>query len=256
MKKILNISSLAAPKSGAALLATLLLAVGFIALGFTVPALLQRLVRPIEFISLESKDPRDVHMKNKVLFKPGFKRDVWYMWQGLQDDSSPLDLLAIVVENKTATFFQLDPNKSNVNTGKLVPVPYRASCMSCHSNGPRAMRPKKVVARGMQATFYRLTVALLNIRIKLYGSLENKPYAKDKKTIASFHPLKPSQVYALDLESCIKCHAKGGIRAPLTNEQWWTARHLVSTGSMPPWPYQISSGDKAALLGSGRVTAN
>jgi mono/diheme cytochrome c family protein len=234
-----------------AILATLVLGV---ALTLATAVAGYAIMQPVEFISIESKDPKGIHMKNKVVFKPGLNKDTWYMRQGLEDDSSPEDLLAIVVEDKSATFFQLDPKKSDIKTGKLVPVPYRASCMSCHSNGPRALRPKQIIATGTQRPLKQLAVLLLNLRVKLYGPLKNKPYADDSVTVASFHPLKKSQVTALKLSSCTKCHAAGGIRAPLSNQQWWTARHLVSTGAMPPWPYKISKQDKTALLGSDDYT--
>jgi len=174
------------------------------------------------------------------------------MWQGLEDGSAPKDLLAIVVEGKKATFFQLDPNKSDVSVNSFAPISYRASCMSCHSNGPRALRPQKIISGGLLKPLQWVSVVLLNLRIKLYAQLKSVPYQTDAKTTASFHPLRKSQRMHLGLKSCVKCHRQGGLRAPLTNEQWWTAKHLVTSGSMPPWPYRISKEDKAKLLGGNK----
>ena len=136
-----------------------------------------------------------------------------------------------------------------MGTGKLVKLPYRASCMSCHSNGPRAIREKKIVARGFMKPIKKLGIKLLNLRIKLYGRLQSVPHSGDAKVVASFHPLKKEQRKLLDMPSCIKCHSADGIRLPLSNEQWWTAQHLVKTGAMPPWPFSISEEDKQKLIG-------
>jgi hypothetical protein len=214
------------------------------------PLLLVSTLQPVEFISFESQDMKGVHMKNRILFQPGFAKDTWYMWQSLEDGSVPEDMLAITVEGGRATFYQLDPEKTDIESGKLVKLPYRASCMSCHSNGPRAIREKKVLAKPFLKPVQKVAIKLLNLRIKLYGRLQSVPHSNDPKVLALFHPLKKEQRAPLGLSSCKKCHSAGGIRLPLTNEQWWTAKHLVKTGAMPPWPFSISEEDKEKLTGS------
>lgn len=210
-----------------ALLITLLLCSGVIFFGINLYA--GSTVEIQEFVSKELKDHRGVHEKNKIYFKPGIKEDIWIMRQTPSDSGLPeskRDMLAIRVKKGKASFYQLQPD-SSLEPESWEYKTFRAPCGVCHTNGPRAIRPKKDLGAWGQ-----LKVFTVNMRIKTYGKLANQVGRESDKK--DFHYLEKDQIKSLNLASCTKCHSDTGIRAALTNEQWSTMKHLVETNSMPP----------------------
>lgn len=195
--------------------------------------------KPLLFLSLESKTSDNGDVYNRIEFIPGFDRDIWVMHQshlGLKADS--WDRLEIVIDKskspKEAKFYQY---KEEDGFKRL--EPFRVPCYSCHSNGPRAIRPKN------SNLIEKIQASLLNLRIKTYfrvksiagHTFKHAPFKREHQILKE----------PLPLESCGICHSDGGIRNPLTLEHETTARFLIENKEMPPWPFSLSDKDKKEL---------
>lgn len=212
----------------------------------------------ILFESLESKTIENKAVFNRVRFVPGLSKDLWFMQQshhGNQGDYQSLDRLAIEVDKTqkpyVAKFYQLTPGKIP-ETERLKPVPLKATCFSCHPNGPRAIR-KKSISKVGTSIVDNLRIGILNFRIKSYGKVLSKP----AEIFSDGRPFKAKDTIfetPLQLESCNGCHGDSGIRSGLTVEHIPTITFLIKEGEMPPFPFKIDSKDRKTIerMGSWR----
>ena len=220
-----------------------------IILGLTIAGitlLIKWISQPFVFISRESKTLDHGNVYNRIKYLPGWDQDVWIMQQshdGFNQGFNEWDRLTIVVNKKhrhhLATFYQFAPGPSNFNPDDA-PRPYRAPCLSCHANGPRAIRPQSI---GYWQSF---KVALLNLRIKSYLEVKNVAGQSATKD-APFKRDHPALDTPLPLTSCLTCHRSNGIRSPLTLRHAATAKFLVDSGAMPPFPFNIGEDDRVML---------
>lgn len=207
---------------------------------------------PILFTSKESKTKELSDVFNRIKFSPGWTEDVWVMQQshqGLDQQYSKWDRLLIRVDKTQSPaqtyFYQLTPDIIQKPLKSLDYQGYKVSCFSCHASGPRAIRIDWQKSNHL-TWIDRLKVFFLNLRIKLYfNSSSNPGYPKIGKT--TFKMQHPQLEQKLKLDSCIGCHKENGIREPLRLHHWYTIKHLVKSGAMPPWPHTISKKDKEFL---------
>lgn len=198
-------------------------------------------MQPFSFVSWESKTKDGQEVYNRIRFIPGLRFDTWIMQQSHHGTSLPFDLwdrLAIVVDKAqpaTARFYQFKPGEIEMAWADE-DFPYRAPCFSCHSNGPRAIRPKD--ANFLQ----KIKASLLNLRIKTYFQVssiagqaesEQAPFKRKHEILNS----------PLEVESCVACHGDKKIRNGLTLDQASTVKFMVENGQMPPWPFKLKTKD-------------
>lgn len=190
------------------------------------------LQRPITFASAESRTSNNGIVYNEISWQWKDGKDIWIMRQshnGPHFQKDKWDKLAIVVQDKKTRFYQIEPG-NNEFTGLEKELPFKVSCFMCHSNGPRAIRP-------MNPTFSENVQAqLLNLRIKLYGKLEDLNTSENQVGDVPFrHPGKISNAH-LDLPSCTKCHQDQGFfaRGFLTRQNAVTVDFMVKNAHMPP----------------------
>jgi hypothetical protein len=171
---------------------------------------------PITFPSAESRTTTGEIVFNKVSWKREGKVDRWMMrqsHQGAHLASDKWDELMITVEDRRVSFHQLKNGK------EIAP---KVSCIMCHPNGPRAIRPLE----GADLTLLeKAQIVLMNLRVKTYGKLD-VPY----KSVGSVSdaPLK--------LEACMKCHQDEGFlsRGFLRRQNSMSIKFMVENEHMPP----------------------
>ncbi|WPU63296.1 hypothetical protein [Peredibacter starrii] len=192
------------------------------------------LTSPITFASAESRTAEDAIVYNEITWQWKDGQDVWIMRQsheGLTPKKENWDKLVITVKNEKTRFYQLAPGV-NEFTGKEKEVPFKVSCFMCHPNGPRAIRPMEFNSLGE-----KIQVGLLNLRIKLYGKLENINSAQNQVGDVPFrHEGKISNT-PLTLPACMKCHQDQGLfsRGFLTRQNGITIDFMVKNTHMPPF---------------------
>lgn len=157
------------------------------------------------------------------------------------------DRLAIVVD-KTQKPYQAKYYQFKGGDLKLASAneqsPFRARCFACHANGPRAIRPNNQSERVPLRLKDKVKIFWWNLRIKSYGQVIGLSGQKEVGEVK----FKSSSVVlnkSLNLKSCIACHGSGKIRAGLTLEHLDTMKFLVSHNIMPPFPFNLSTKDKA-----------
>lgn len=203
----------------------------------------------VTFESQESKTGKEGPVFNEIRFFPGWSEDVWMMRQshgGLALPRSKWDRLAIVVDklSGTARFYQVEPGELQL-TGREKKIEYRASCFVCHSNGPRAVRPRWGSPEVAVSFVDRMKVTLWNLRIKTYGRIEGTGVALGK---TPFRLPGRREDEVLTVATCTKCH----------NSQWWGRGHLmrhqsatiqfmVEKGHMPPPGFALSAQELAQV---------
>lgn len=205
----------------------------------------------VVFESLESKTENGNPVFNRVRFIAEAGKDIWLMQQthqGFHKEFGNWDKLAIVVDKTlqphTATFYQL-PAGEKLNF-EATPIPLKARCFACHSNGPRAIRydgDSKIVKPNVWG---KIQVAVWNLRIKSYGRVNSMPAAQ----FVEGSPFKAKlSVFSepLVIKTCQRCHSKDSIRNELTVEHLGTARFLVKNGFMPPFPFRMTDEELRVL---------
>jgi len=204
----------------------------------------------VTFESLESKTMDEGPVFNQIRFLPSRVKDIWLMRQthhGFLEPQEKWDRLAIVVDKHSgvATFYELAPNENLEFEAK--PIPYKARCLACHANGPRAIRPNYDSADVLPSVRDRIKIALWNLRIKTYGQLQSRG-AQEFSEGVPFQSKHALFLKPLHLATCEHCHSANGIRHELTLEQLGTAQFLVKQGQMPPFPFHISDQERQQLL--------
>lgn len=204
---------------------------------------------PVVFESLESKTASGGPVFNRIQLLAAAGHETWIMQQshhGLQPEFERWDRVAIVVdkEKRSATFYELAPGPLAFEPK---PVPYKARCFACHPNGPRAIRwnpGSRAFDMGLRE---RAQIIWWNFKIARYGQLRSLPAARFIEG-APFRSELAILERPLALASCSKCHSRSGNRAELVLENLASARFLVESGAMPPFPFHISKKDRRRLL--------
>ena len=176
---------------------------------------------PVTFPSEESRTADDKVVFNKVSWSYKDGSDIWDMKQshgGPHLNESEWDELRIIVKDKTVLFQQFKNGEE---------IEFKVSCFQCHSNGPRAIRPLKASVKD------RLTIAVMNLRVKTYGKLQ--VVDRDNRKIPFALKGKVSEE-KLHLPTCVKCHNDEGFfsRGYLTRQNGLAIDFMVKNNYMPP----------------------
>lgn len=198
--------------------------------------------------SVESKTQEGHPVYNRIKLEVSGNLDIWTMKQSHYGFTAPIeswDTIRIIIDKdkKLVRYQQLINN---------VEVELKAACYTCHANGPRAIRPdydSKEVSYSLQD---RVTVAMMNFKIKSYGRMKISDESFKLHGKIRIVPLKffgKTDNTVLNVKSCTFCHNKDQFwgRGELTRQQGGTIRHLVTNGQMPPWPFTVSDEDKVRI---------
>lgn len=193
----------------------------------------------LQFESLESKTKENQPVFNRISFVKSGKVDIWKMKQSHHSFPSKVwDSIEIrVYPDKTVSYHQLKNEEE---------IEYKASCIRCHSSGPRYIRPNfksKILPLDLKD---KITLFAMNLRIKSYGDLK----LRENDSFTRKVPLIKNQKMAnqwLDIPVCNRCHYKDGPRSPISLAQLETIKFLVDHKQMPPWPYKMNKKDKTKL---------
>jgi hypothetical protein len=175
---------------------------------------------------------------------------------GHQPSSEKWERLAIVIDKtttpKTARFYQFKPGPLEWREDLLQQrVAYRASCFTCHNNGPRALRPVSEGSRTPLSWSEKVKVSLWNLRIKTYGRIkyDERHDVEDKDLAVKFRFEGNPHNDPLLVPVCVKCHNEDSwwARGTLRRQQVSTIRHLVETGQMPPPGFSLTGPDQRKL---------
>lgn len=215
-----------------------------------------------EKITIESEESKNENMQsvfNQIRFINESKRDIWMMNQshfGSTPKSHQWERLAIVIDKTKspmiARYYQLSSGPL-VWSDDLISkrVSFRASCYTCHSNGPRAIRPQYASELAPLSLIDRLKIQMLNLRIKTYGRIQfdEKHRKEDVTQTPPFHFSSQQELEGLKVKTCLKCHNESGYfsRGKLVRQQSGTIKHLVEAGHMPPPGFSLSNKEKKQL---------
>jgi hypothetical protein len=193
----------------------------------------------VVFESLESKTKKGKAVFNKITLESNSSQDTWKMKQSHNGiHSKEWDTVKLVVHKVISPF---SASYHQLNNGKE--VEFKTNCFSCHSGGPRLIRPNYNSVDKKLSLKEKMTVLKWNLLIKSYGEVEIKENNPFKRKISLIQSKKDAS-HTLNVKSCSKCHYKGGERSVLTNENINTLKFLIKEKKMPPWPYEITKSDK------------
>ena len=218
----------------------------FLALPFIGGVLFLLSKQSVRFESIESQTTHGGAVFNEVSFHPSAEQDVWLMKQSHSGEKLPTPQWEQVL-------IKIDKRKSpyKVSYHQLkdgVESEYRASCYLCHPHGPRVLRPNLESLRAPLNLKNRLSLNLLNLRIKLYGkmSLSEQKIPFDRKVPLYFKD--KNALAPLKLASCTICHHDGWFgRGTLTRQQALPIAHLIAKNQMPPWPFKLNEKEKEQI---------
>ncbi len=207
---------------------------------FTYLKLVDQAKAPIIFQSLESKNGEGGPVINEVRWYEFPDKDVWMMNQnhdGLTTNS--FDRLAIIVDKtvnpKTAQFMQLEPGPLEWSEDLYKKqIPFKVSCFTCHTNGPRALRAEwsGLIKKG---SIDRVKINFLNIKMKLYKRTVAHPShtTMDGHSSVPFKKMGHLDNEKLEVKACTKCH-NNQLRGALTRQNIGTIKFAVENELMPP----------------------
>ena len=207
--------------------------------------------------SLESKTTLGHPVFNKITWFQFPDKDVWMMNQShhqLATEEKDWDRLAIVVDKtkspKVAYFYQLESGSLNWSE-KLPQKSFRASCFTCHNNGPRAIRPNFDSSLASISWKDQLRILAWNLRVKFYGRIlaDSGLDEADKGLKIPFRHRGNYENEDLKVATCVKCHQESGwiARGTLKRQQLQTIKFMVDSGQMPPPGFSLSSAEKNEL---------
>jgi hypothetical protein len=211
----------------------------------------------IKFESAESKTSTNQPVYNSIKLISARQKDIWIMNQshyGLNPSKEKIDRIAIIVDKskkpKTAEFYQLPPGDLIWSENlKLQKIEYKMSCFSCHSNGPRAIRPNFKTVK--MSYLNQLKIKYWNYKIASYGRIIESPdqIADHHKKIVPFRYPSILDNQKLKLVTCLKCHnnSTDSGRGFLTRQNLGTINYLISENIMPPAGYELSNSESIKL---------
>jgi hypothetical protein len=188
--------------------------------------------------SIESKTDDKQAIFNKISFQQINNQDIWKMKQSHGGfHSKDWDEVKIIVDKSS---FPFSASYHQLKDG--VEIEYRTSCFRCHSGGPRFIRPNYESNQASLSIKEKAIILKWNLLIKSYGEVkvkENSPFKRKIKLIKNTELAHK----VLKLESCKDCHFDGGPRSKLTMSNLQTAKFLIKSKAMPPWPYSLNKKD-------------
>ena len=202
-------------------------------------------------VSFESLESQTVHLTpvyNEIHFEQKGSQDIWTMLQSHRGPHLPKtdwDSISIVVEGGIASFYQL-PQGTTRWSEEVRPIPYKAKCLLCHANGPRAIRPNPNSNDVILSWKEKLQIAFWNLRIKSYGRLKN--IGDPRYGNIQFQDKLAQE--PLQIKSCTRCHKESGFfaRGTLTRQHFMPIQFMLSKGLMPPLGLSISQKEKEGVL--------
>lgn len=213
-------------------------------------------------VIIESEESKNIHLKsvfNQIKWIPSKNHDVWMMNQsqvGRRPHKDQWERIAIVIDKTkkpmTAKYYQFKPGPLEWNNSLIdKQVSFRASCFTCHSNGPRAIRPIYFSDQAPLSLSNMIQIQLLNLRIKTYGRIvfDKDHLKKDLKIYPPFRYSQPIDLERLNIKTCNLCHKEEGMfaRGELVRQQSGTIQFMVDKGHMPPKGFSLSSNEKKQL---------
>lgn len=233
---------------GAALVTTIVISLCLIS-GFTSSN------SPIAFFSSESKNSAGSPVANQISFQEVDGKDVWMMNQshnGAGASAEKWSRIAIVVDRaeKNAKFLELLPGALEW-TGNEKETEFKTSCAFCHANGPRNIRPLTNLDGKPMSFAETFKIWRWNLRMKSYGRLHSFAAAKTAEGTRAV-PFKVEGDFAnipLKAAVCVMCHRESGpfARGTLTRQNANTIRHMVATGTMPPFGILIPQAQRVEI---------
>jgi hypothetical protein len=211
----------------------------------------------IESTESKTKDLTSVFNQIKWISTP--TKDIWMMNQshlGRNAKNKQWERLAIVIDKtspiKTARYYQFEAGPLEWSDDLINKrTSYRASCFTCHSNGPRAIRPLLGSALAKLSLMEKIKINLWNIKIKTYGRIhyEKSHDVEDKTLHTPFHYSEKDLNRELKVATCVKCHKEEGLfsRGRLVFQQAGTIEAQVANGFMPPPGFSLSKKEKQQL---------
>ena len=204
-------------------------------------AVLSKLNHPITFKSIESKTYEGHAVFNEIRFKAEKDKDIWLMKQSHKGSDYPKekwDEVKIVVYKEKRPF---QVSYHQLKDGREIEL--KARCYTCHSNGPRLIRPYEKSMSFKDRT----QVSLWNLKIKFYGPV----ILKNQKFVGMVRLGNEKGTEPLKVKSCLLCHNNNSWfgRGELKRLHANTISHLVGRGEMPPWPFRLSAIEKQELEG-------
>lgn len=201
--------------------------------------------------STESKTSDGKPVFNRISYQSQDDYDIWDMRQSHNGDQYPKhkwDHIQIKVFKKKrpyqVTYHQLENGRE---------IEFKASCFTCHANGPRVIRPFYDSETVSYSLMTRTKIALMNLKIKSYGKTtlvdDNHRLNGDIRRI----PLRFYGKYdsgKLTIKTCTYCHnSKDSFfsRGELERQHIGTITHLTKHHQMPPWPLKLPEEEKVLL---------
>ncbi|MBI1860070.1 MAG: cytochrome c [Deltaproteobacteria bacterium] len=204
---------------------------------------------PITIQSQESKTATLSPVFNRINWRAGASQDIWIMQQSHSGRHTPhekWDRIAMVIEKgapRTATFYQLSPG--HLSFDDLGPkIDYRAACLMCHPNGPRAIRPDTHGELSL-SMWNRMRLFAWNIRIKSYGRVQ--PQSIPSRT--PFRYSSPAANAPLLVAACVRCHRDGGLlaRGTLRRQNFLSIGFMIDNHIMPPFGLSLSEKERREI---------
>ncbi len=199
----------------------------------------------VEFISHESKHINGDPIYNRISLIKAAGKDIWLMQQQQQKYSTQYhlwDRLAIVVDRSSnqVQYYQLQPGPLEwTELTASQAIPHKVTCIKCHVNGPRAIRPDPAHKISLSD---QIKISLWNYKIKRYPRLENKPPRLGSPAHLIAHQQKIPLF--LKMKVCATCHndSPSG-RNFLSNQHAPSIIYMLENKLMPPSGEFISPDD-------------
>jgi hypothetical protein len=190
--------------------------------------------------SQESRTNENQPVFNKIKYIKKENKDIWMMNKshfGKNPSDNKWERLAIVIENKKASFYQIEPGPLEWSEDLLQKqVSYRATCFACHNNGPRAIRANTAEMNINWAN--QVKIFFWNLKIKSYGRIyaSEEMAQADQSRETPFRHASDYDNQELKTATCVKCHNEDGFfaRGFLKRQQAGTIEFMIENKLMPP----------------------
>lgn len=208
-------------------------------------------------ILIQSQESRTLEGKpvfNKISYQRKDGKDIWMMNQshfGVNPAENKWERLAIVIENKKASFYQVKPGPLEWSEDLIkMQVSYRATCFTCHNNGPRAIRPQ---ADGINISWpNKFKIFFWNLKIKSYGRIlpSEEMASADQRRATPFRHNSDLDNQELKVAACIRCHNDEGLfaRGFLKRQQAGTIEFMIVNKLMPPPGFSLPASEQRKVL--------
>jgi cytochrome c2 len=212
---------------------------------------LNNLPDTISIESTESKTSDGKPVFNNITYQSTHHYDLWDMKQSHNGNSYPLhkwDHIQIKVHKAKrpykVSYHQYEKGKE---------IEFKASCFTCHANGPRVIRPQYDSKLVSYSFMTKAKIALMNLKIKSYGKIE---LARENHQLHGEFRKIPLRFYGkydsgkLTVKTCRYCHNSDNnffSRGELERQHIGTITHLTAHHQMPPWPLKLSEEENILL---------